>query len=77
MCGHVYRSEFGSVIVERDESANGVRLSIRDQSSGRTIFMDPLALEALTWLKQDQLGALIDPSWRTEIEALESRRDCA
>lgn len=73
MCGHIYQSEFGSVIVERDESANGVRLSIRDQSSGRTIYMDPLALEALTWLQQDQLGALIDPSWRMEVEDLEGR----
>ena len=36
------------VEVRRDESANGVRLLIRDLATGNHIYLDPLELEALT-----------------------------
>ena len=66
----VYRNEFAAVEVARDESANGARLLIRDLTSGRSIYLDPLELEALTWLDRRQLAALLDPSWRRDVEEL-------
>src|SRR5919198_308057 len=54
----LYRNEFAAVQVGRDESGNGVRLRIEDLTSGRSIYLDPLELEALTWMDHRRFGAL-------------------
>ena len=58
---NIFRSEFAMVEVLRDESANGVRLSIRDMSTGALIYLDPLELEGLTRVDHTQLITLVVP----------------
>src|SRR5262245_47964103 len=65
----LYRNEFAAVQVARDESGNGVRLRIEDLTSGRSIYLDPLELEALTWMDHRRFAALLDPSWREQVAA--------
>ena len=57
-----FRNEFAMVEVKRDESANGVRLLIRDMATGNTIYLDPLELEALTKVVHSHFVPLVDPS---------------
>ncbi|MDH6288237.1 hypothetical protein M2275_003143 [Rhodococcus opacus] len=62
-CGIVdMRSEFATVQVSVDRTANGPRLRIVDTRRRTEILLDPLELEALTRLDHDQLRELIDPS---------------
>jgi hypothetical protein len=68
MHDNVYRNEFAAVQVGRDESGNGVRLRIQDLISGKSIYLDPLELEALTWMDHRRFAALLDPSWREGVE---------
>lgn len=42
-------NEFTEVVVERVQTRNGARLRIFVPSSGRSILLCPLELEALTW----------------------------
>ena len=58
----VLNSEFAAVEVERDDSGNGPRLMIRDLRSGNCIFMDPLELAALAWLRHEELLPFLDPA---------------
>jgi hypothetical protein len=58
----VLTSEFASVTVERDDRGNGPRLMIRDMRNGRTVFLDPLELAALVWVRHDELEPFLDPS---------------
>lgn len=58
----VLTSEFASVTVRTDDRANGPRLRIENRQNGRVIFLDPLELAALTWLRHDDLGPFLDPS---------------
>jgi hypothetical protein len=37
----IFQNEFAMVEVRRDESANGVRLLIRDLTTGSHIYLDP------------------------------------
>ena len=60
----VLQSEFAMVEVSRDESANGVRLLIRDMSTGSRIYLDPLELESLTRLDHSFFIPLVAPSTR-------------
>ena len=55
-------SEFASVSVELDLSANGPRLRIENQQNRRVVYLDPLELASLTWLDHDSLGPFLDPS---------------
>lgn len=61
---NVFQSEFAMVQVQRDEAANGVRLHIRDMSTGNEIFLDPLELEALTRVDHDLFVPLVAPARR-------------
>jgi len=54
-------SEFGHVVVERDETANGPRLLILDVKTGRRICLDPLELESLARARHEDLAPLLDP----------------
>lgn len=62
MNADILRNEFASVEIRRDESANGVRLRIRDLATGRTIYLDPLELESLTRAKHTLFVPLVDPA---------------
>ena len=49
-----------------DESANGVRLLIRDLASGKHIYLDPLELEALTRIDHSFFIPLVAPATREQ-----------
>ena len=55
-------SEFASVEIDRDDSGNGPRLLIRDTRSGKTIFLDPLELASLAWIRHEELLPFLDPA---------------
>jgi hypothetical protein len=57
----VLTSEFASVEVERDDNANGPRLKIRDVRNGKFVFLDPLELAALVWVRHEELLPFLDP----------------
>lgn len=62
-------SEFASVTVEVDRTANGPRLRIENVQNGRVVYLDPLELASLTWLDHERLGPFLDPSqtgWRSD-----------
>jgi hypothetical protein len=44
----VLRNEFGSVAVQKDESANGPRLLVQNLDEGTEIYLDLLEVESLT-----------------------------
>ena len=48
-CEFELTNEFASVRVRRVYTRNGVRLEIRSPRLGRSIRLDPLSLESLTW----------------------------
>jgi hypothetical protein len=55
-------NEFALVELEKDYSANGVRLKVASSRTGRVAYLDPLMLEVLTWLPPEQmLGHLETP----------------
>ena len=55
-------NEFAAVTVTRVETRNGVRLRIESGRSGRSIDLDPLGLESLTWQSHDVFtGFLAEP----------------
>jgi hypothetical protein len=65
--GGIVGSEFASVGVEVDATANGPRLRLTDIRTGRVRFLDALELETLVWLPDGHLTQLLDPSadrWR-------------
>ena len=50
-----------------DGEGNSVRLRVQDLRTGHARYLDPLQLEALVWLSDERLTALLDPSadrWR-------------
>jgi hypothetical protein len=55
-------SEFAAVEIERDENGNGPRLMIRDMRSGKSVFLDPLELAALAWVRHEELAPFLDLS---------------
>ena len=58
----VVSNEFATVIVRRVHTRNGTRLEIDSPASGRSVRLDALVLESLTWADVDTLGlALRDP----------------
>lgn len=65
--GHVVENEFATIAVKLDGEGNSVRLRVSDLRGGRVRYFDPLQLEALVWLDDTRLEALLDPShdrWR-------------
>lgn len=52
----VVSNEFAAVIVRKVATRNGERLEIRSLGQGRSIRLDALALEALTWSSPLQVG---------------------
>ena len=60
----IFQSEFAMVQVKRDESANGVRLLIRDMATGNHIYLEPMELEALTRVDHSFFIPLVAPATR-------------
>lgn len=54
-------SEFGHVVVERDDRGNGPRLMILDVKTGLRICLDPLELESLARARHEDLAPWLDP----------------
>ena len=55
-------NEFAVVTVSVVETRNGVRLRIESARAGRSIELDPLELETLTWQSHDLFTQLLaDP----------------
>ena len=55
-------NEFAAVTVRVVETGHGVRLRIESPRLGRSIDLDPLELETLTWQSHDLFtGFLADP----------------
>jgi hypothetical protein len=62
----IFQNEFAMVEVRRDESANGVRLLIRNLATGNHIYLDPRpGGESRKWVRQ----AGMRPSVPTEARA--------
>jgi hypothetical protein len=64
------RNEFASVRVERNDDGNGPRLLIEDLKSGRQRYLDPLQLETLVWIPDEEWKGFLDPSssrWRAPV----------
>jgi hypothetical protein len=55
-------NEFAAVTVRVVATGNGVRLRIQSPRAGRSIDLDPLELETLTWQTHDLFSRLlVDP----------------
>ena len=52
-------NEFAAVTVERVETRNGVRLRISSARLGRSIDLDPIELESLTWQSHDLFSGFL------------------
>jgi hypothetical protein len=57
----VLKSEFSAVQVRNDHEANGPRLEIRDMRTGSVIYLDPLELESLVYIRHEELTRFLDP----------------
>lgn len=58
----IIAGEFAEVSVAYDESANGPRLRLEDLRTGRVRHIDPLELETIVWLTEEQRERMLDPS---------------
>lgn len=55
-------NEFTEVVVQRVDTRNGARLLIRSPRIGRSITLDALEVEALTWQNPRTLAAMVGNS---------------
>jgi hypothetical protein len=53
-------NEFAEVTVQKVHTHNGVRLEVRSPRLGRSILLDALQLESLTWQEPALFSALLD-----------------
>jgi hypothetical protein len=56
------KSEFARVRVELDTSGNGPRLLVQDLKTSKTLYLDPLELETLAWMRHEDLAQFLDPA---------------
>ena len=52
-------NEFAAVRVSKVQTRNGVRLRVESRRSGRSIELDPLELETLTWQTHELFSELL------------------
>jgi hypothetical protein len=57
----VVQSEFGSVEISKDTSANGDRVKLVGLKTGFVVFLDPLELESIAALSAEELQAIVSP----------------
>lgn len=55
----VLANEFSQVILRKVTTRNGVRLQILDPRGQRTVLLDPIELEALTWSTPEMFSELL------------------
>lgn len=60
-------NEYASVQVELDEQAAGPRLRITDTSSGVFVCLDPFELQALAWVRHEDLAGIVSPAHREAV----------
>ena len=71
--GVVLRSEFATVRVSVDRTANGDRLRVEDVRSGRCFYLDPLELERLATVRHQDLAYVVSPDrgeWFNGVDVL-------
>ena len=61
-------NEFAAVVVRRVETRNGVRLRIESPRLQRSIDLDPLELESLTWQSHELFSGLLAQPFGPEDE---------
>ena len=65
-------NEFAWVQLQKEDGvANGPRLMLRDMRTGRTMYLDPLELEAISWMGHQELLSLLAPAFTRAREAAE------
>jgi hypothetical protein len=65
-------NEFAWVRIQKEDGvANGPRLVLRDMRTGRTMYLDPLELEAISWMGHQELLSLLAPAFTRAREAAE------
>jgi hypothetical protein len=65
-------NEFAWVRLQKEDGvANGPRLVLRDMRTGRTMYLDPLELEAISWMGHQELLSLLAPAFTRAREAAE------
>lgn len=57
----VVQSEFGSVEISKDTSANGDRVKLVGLKTGYVSYLDPLTLESIAALSDEELEAIVSP----------------
>lgn len=62
----VIGNEFARVEIIAAPGTHGPRLVVRDTTSGRQRLIDPLVLEALVLMSDDEMARLADPNLVTE-----------
>ena len=78
---HIF-NEFAHVEVHVQPARTGNLLFIRDIQMGTAIALDPLELEALTRIRHEDFGPIVDPSfagfaWASEVDVAMSEEDAA
>jgi hypothetical protein len=61
-------NEFATVVVQRVETRNGVRLRIQSSRLQRAIDLDPLELESLTWQSHEVFSGFLAQPFGPEDE---------
>jgi hypothetical protein len=67
--GAILGNEFATVALSVDDRGNGPRLRIEDLRTGFVGYLDPLQLETLAWLPDEELERFLDPSYHRWREA--------
>ena len=64
-------NEYAFVIVRKVDTSNGARLEIASPRLGRSIRLDPVELEALTWQSHDVFSTLLRTPYGPEEDTRE------
>jgi hypothetical protein len=64
-------NEYAMVVVRKVETSTGARLEIASPRLGRSIRLDPVELEALTWQSHDLFSRLLQTPFGPEGEGHE------
>jgi hypothetical protein len=58
------KNEYASVKVTVDTEGKGTRLKVEDLSSGTSIYLDPIELQALAWATKEDLSVFTRPYFK-------------
>lgn len=57
-------NEYAAVEVELNTEGNGPRLMVKDLSTGKSVFLDPIELQALAWATHKDLAVFARPFFK-------------